>query len=67
MKEGPLDMRMNRDLPQTAADLVNTLPEKDLADLIYRYGEERLSRRIARAIGRQGKRAASRTRGNLPS
>jgi 16S rRNA (cytosine1402-N4)-methyltransferase len=49
-KEGPLDMRMNRDLPQTAADLVNTLPEKDLADLIYRYGEEKLSRRIAREI-----------------
>ena len=49
-KEGPLDMRMNLDLPQTAADLVNKLPEKDLADLIYRYGEERLSRRIARAI-----------------
>ena len=36
LKEGPLDMRMNRDLPQTAAELVNTLPEKDLADLIYR-------------------------------
>ncbi|MFZ0943627.1 MAG: 16S rRNA (cytosine(1402)-N(4))-methyltransferase RsmH [Syntrophobacteraceae bacterium] len=50
LREGPLDMRMNRDLPQTAADLVNTLPESDLADLIYRYGEERLSRRIARAI-----------------
>ena len=50
IKEGPLDMRMNRDLPQTAADLVNTLPEKDLSDLIYRYGEERLSRRIARTI-----------------
>ncbi len=50
MYEGQLDMRMDRDLPQTAADLVNTLPEKDLADLIYRYGEERLSRRIARTI-----------------
>jgi 16S rRNA (cytosine1402-N4)-methyltransferase len=49
-KEGPLDMRMNRDLPQTAADLVNSLPERELADLIYKYGEERLSRRIARAI-----------------
>ncbi len=50
MYEGPLDMRMDRDLPQTAADLVNTLPEKDLADLIYRYGEERMSRRIARVV-----------------
>ncbi|MCE5333432.1 MAG: 16S rRNA (cytosine(1402)-N(4))-methyltransferase RsmH [Desulfobacteraceae bacterium] len=48
--EGPLDMRMNRDLNVTAADLVNTLPEKDLADLIYRFGEERLSRRIAGTI-----------------
>jgi 16S rRNA (cytosine1402-N4)-methyltransferase len=43
-------MRMNRDLPQTAADLVNSLPERELADLIYKYGEERLSRRIAREI-----------------
>ncbi len=50
MHEGPLDMRMNRDLPQTAADLVNTLQERELADLIYRFGEERLSRKIARAI-----------------
>ena len=50
MNEGPLDMRMNLDLTQTAADLVNALPERELADLIYRYGEERLSRRIARAI-----------------
>jgi 16S rRNA (cytosine1402-N4)-methyltransferase len=50
LKEGPLDMRMNGDLSVTAADLVNTLPEETLADLIYRYGEERLSRRIARAI-----------------
>jgi 16S rRNA (cytosine1402-N4)-methyltransferase len=41
---------MNRDLPHTAADLVNTLPEKDLANLIFEYGEERLSRRIARTI-----------------
>lgn len=50
LREGPLDMRMNQGLPQTAADLVNTLPEKELADVIYRYGEERLSRKIARAI-----------------
>ncbi len=50
MQEGPLDMRMNRDLPTTAADLVNRLPERELADLIYRYGEERRSRRIARMI-----------------
>ena len=52
--EGPLDMRMDaRPQPggtQTAADLVNRMPEAELADLIYRYGEERHSRRIARAI-----------------
>ncbi|MFA9478357.1 16S rRNA (cytosine(1402)-N(4))-methyltransferase RsmH [Phycisphaerales bacterium AB-hyl4] len=47
---GPLDMRLNQDQPLTAATLVNTLSQHDLADLIYRYGEERLSRRIARKI-----------------
>jgi 16S rRNA (cytosine1402-N4)-methyltransferase len=47
--DGPLDMRMGRDGP-TAADLVATLGEADLADLLYQFGEERLSRRIARAI-----------------
>ncbi|ALA57050.1 S-adenosyl-dependent methyltransferase [Nitrospira moscoviensis] len=50
--EGPLDMRMDRSSGETAADLVNRLSESDLADLIYRYGEERYSRRIARAIVR---------------
>ncbi len=48
--EGPLDMRLDPTVETTAADLVNELPEKELADLIYRYGEERLSRRIARKI-----------------
>ena len=48
--DGPLDMRMDETGGQTAADLVNHLPERELADLIYRYGEERRSRRIARAI-----------------
>lgn len=48
--EGPLDMRFNPTAPVTAADLVNQLPEQELADIIWRYGEERLSRRIARAI-----------------
>jgi 16S rRNA (cytosine1402-N4)-methyltransferase len=49
-KDAPLDMRFDPDQTTTAADLVNDLPEKDLADLLYRYGEERRSRRIARAI-----------------
>ena len=52
MADGPLDMRMGRDMPGTAADIVNFESEKDLADLIFRLGEERRSRRIARAIVR---------------
>jgi 16S rRNA (cytosine1402-N4)-methyltransferase len=47
--DGPLDMRMGREGP-TAADLVNTLPERELADLLWELGEERHSRRVARAI-----------------
>jgi 16S rRNA (cytosine1402-N4)-methyltransferase len=48
-KDGPLDMRMGREGP-TAADMVNTLAEAKLADVLYQFGEERASRRIARAI-----------------
>jgi 16S rRNA (cytosine1402-N4)-methyltransferase len=48
--DGPLDMRLDDRLPRTAADLVNRLPEAELADLIFGFGEERFSRRIARAI-----------------
>jgi len=47
--DGPLDMRMERG-GRSAADLVNTLPEGDLADLLFTLGEERHARRIARAI-----------------
>ncbi|HEY5300469.1 MAG TPA: 16S rRNA (cytosine(1402)-N(4))-methyltransferase RsmH [Acetobacteraceae bacterium] len=47
--EGPLDMRMGR-TGQSAADLVNGLPERELADLLHELGEERAARRIARAI-----------------
>ncbi|SFR35872.1 16S rRNA (cytosine1402-N4)-methyltransferase [Yoonia tamlensis] len=49
MRDGPLDMRMSQDGP-SAADLCNTADEEELADIIYLYGEERASRRIARAI-----------------
>ena len=45
-----LDMRLNSNSEQSAADLVNDLPEENLANLIYLYGEEKLSRRIAKAI-----------------
>ena len=48
--EAPLDMRMDLNQTQTAADIVNYEKEKTLADLIYQYGEERFSRRIARNI-----------------
>lgn len=48
--DAPLDMRMDRSQGQTAADLVNELSERELADVIFEYGEERASRRIARAI-----------------
>ena len=48
--DAPLDMRFGPHILQTAADLVNTYSERELADLIYRYGEERESRKIARAI-----------------
>jgi 16S rRNA (cytosine1402-N4)-methyltransferase len=56
--EGPLDMRMDRSGGMTAADIVNGLDEIDLANMIYRFGEERYSRRIARALVR--------ARGSLP-
>ncbi|HOW92063.1 MAG TPA: 16S rRNA (cytosine(1402)-N(4))-methyltransferase RsmH [Anaerolineaceae bacterium] len=49
-KNGPLDMRFNPSQPVSAEDIVNSYAESELADLIWRYGEERNSRRIARAI-----------------
>ena len=50
MKDGPLDMRMNQSADVTASVLVNSLPEDELADIIYYYGEDYLARRIAKAI-----------------
>lgn len=52
--DGPLDMRMSRDSEQdlTAADVVNTFSEKEIADILYEYGEEWRSRAIARAVVR---------------
>jgi 16S rRNA (cytosine1402-N4)-methyltransferase len=49
-EEMPLDMRIDERIERSAADIVNSADEKTLADLIYRYGEERASRRIARFI-----------------
>jgi 16S rRNA (cytosine1402-N4)-methyltransferase len=48
--EGPIDMRMNPDAGETAAELLDRLEERELADLLYGLGEERLSRRIARRL-----------------
>jgi 16S rRNA (cytosine1402-N4)-methyltransferase len=48
--DGPLDMRMDQSTSGTAADLINGWPEARLADTIFQFGEERFSRRIARAI-----------------
>jgi 16S rRNA (cytosine1402-N4)-methyltransferase len=50
--EGPLDMRMDPQNERTAEQVVNHLDERELADVIYEFGEERRSRRIARAICR---------------
>jgi len=50
--KGPLDMRMNPDLKVTAADLINCLSENELAEIFFKFGEEKHSRRIARAICR---------------
>lgn len=49
-QDAPIDMRMDQTQGQTAGELVNTASETELADLIYRYGEDKASRRIARAI-----------------
>ncbi|MHB8572028.1 MAG: 16S rRNA (cytosine(1402)-N(4))-methyltransferase RsmH [Candidatus Dormibacteria bacterium] len=64
-QDGPLDMRMDRRDGRTAADVVNRTRVEELADLIYRYGEERHSRRIARAIVRERDREPITTTGRL--
>jgi 16S rRNA (cytosine1402-N4)-methyltransferase len=63
-EDGPLDMRMDDEGP-TAADLVNGLPEKELADLIFEYGQEPKSRRIAGAIVRARSRSQIETTDQL--
>ena len=61
----PLDMRMDPTRGETAADLLRRLPERDLADLIYQFGEERFSRRIARRIVEAREREPIATTGQL--
>jgi 16S rRNA (cytosine1402-N4)-methyltransferase len=55
--DAPLDMRMDQSSGETAADLVNQMEERELADLIFEYGEERGARKIARAIARERERS----------
>jgi 16S rRNA (cytosine1402-N4)-methyltransferase len=61
----PLDMRMDPTRGETAADLLRRLPERDLADLIYQFGEERFSRRIARRLVEAREREPIATTGQL--
>ncbi len=65
MREGPLDMRMDSGANLRAYDLVNEQNETDLARIIYEYGEERASRRIARAIVEARRRHPVETTGEL--
>jgi len=55
-KEGPLDMRMDRTQGITAEDLLKRLSEREMADVFWKYGEERKSRRVARAIIQERKK-----------
>ncbi len=63
--DAPLDMRMNKRAGQTAAGILNSYDEKQLADVFYLYGELKLSRRIAAAIVRQRKEKAIATTADL--
>ncbi|MBR2558870.1 MAG: 16S rRNA (cytosine(1402)-N(4))-methyltransferase RsmH [Firmicutes bacterium] len=65
MKDAPLDMRMDREEPVTAGELVNDLPEEELARIIKEYGEERYARRIASGIVRFRKKQDIETTGQL--
>jgi 16S rRNA (cytosine1402-N4)-methyltransferase len=65
MRDEPLDMRMDRSAGETAADLVAHTSERDLADAIFQYGEERFSRRIARALVDARREAPVDTTGRL--
>ncbi|HJT19924.1 MAG TPA: 16S rRNA (cytosine(1402)-N(4))-methyltransferase RsmH [Nitrospira sp.] len=65
--QGPLDMRMDQTRGRTAADILSCTDETDLADMIFRYGEERYSRRIARSIVRTRQSRPILTTGELVS
>lgn len=63
--EGPLDMRMDREQKTTAADIINTRPEEELAKIFREYGEERWAGRIAKFIAQARKRSPITTTGEL--
>lgn len=65
MHDAPLDMRMNREIKTTAGDLVNNLPEEELARIIWEYGEERWSKRIAQFIVEERRIKPIETTGDL--
>jgi 16S rRNA (cytosine1402-N4)-methyltransferase len=65
LRDEPLDMRMDRSRGSTAADLLGTVEEEELANVIFQFGEERYSRRIARAIVQARERAPLSTTGQL--
>ena len=65
--DGPLDMRMDQDSGINATDLIKSLPERELADLIYEFGEERHSRKIASAIVDFQKKSPVETTSDLSS
>jgi 16S rRNA (cytosine1402-N4)-methyltransferase len=64
-RDEPLDMRMDRSRGETAAELLARVDETELADVIYRFGEERHSRRIARALVRARETQPLRTTGEV--
>jgi len=65
--DAPLDMRMDRSAGPSAAELLRTVSEADLADVIFRFGEERFARRIARSVVEARRRAPIETTGELAS
>lgn len=65
MRDGPLDMRMDQTSGRTAAEVVNSLPAEELALIFWRFGEERLARKIARAIDEERRCAPFQTTGQL--
>ena len=64
-EDEPLDMRFDPSRGQSAADLLNELDEREIADIVYQYGEEPRSRRIARQVVQRRERAPFRTTGDL--